>query len=128
MPRLKTETFGAGDQSWLGSTHSIRNARTESLTASAWTAIASPLGYIPSGYPAALVSGLLVPYDKTEGTTTGAGVLAGHILTDQILPASGTIAVPLLDHGRVKVAKVPQASFVRPAAAAKAANITIVYI
>ena len=31
MPRLKSETIGTGDQSWLGSAHAIRNARTELL-------------------------------------------------------------------------------------------------
>jgi hypothetical protein len=127
MPRLKTETFGAGDQSWLGSTHGIGNARTEVLDISTFTANTHyPNGYIPSGFPVAIVSGMLVPYDVTIGTTTGAGILAGHLLTDQ--PVVGTVdfAVPVIDHGRVKAAKVPMASFVKPIAAKNAT--TIVYI
>ena len=31
MPRLKTETIGAGDQSWLGSAHGIAS-RTYTFT------------------------------------------------------------------------------------------------
>jgi hypothetical protein len=110
MPRLKTETF-----------------RTEVLDISTFTANTHyPNGYIPSGFPVAIVSGMLVPYDVTIGTTTGAGILAGHLLTDQ--PVVGTVdfAVPVIDHGRVKAAKVPMASFVKPIAAKNAT--TIVYI
>lgn len=130
MPRLKNETFGSGDQSWLGSTHGLRNARTVSIDISAFTANTHyPDGYIPSGTPVAIVSNLAVPYDKTEGTTTGAGVLAGHILTDQ--PVVGTVdfPAPLLDHGRVIVSKVPYSGgFAAPVAAAKKAAVTIVYV
>lgn len=128
MPRLKTETFGGGDLSWLGSTHGIANARTEILDISAFTAGAHyPNGYIPSGLPVAKVGGVLVPYDATEGTTTGAGVLAGFVLTDQPVVGTADFGVPLLDHGRVITAKLP-ISFTAPAAAAKRAATTIVFV
>ena len=128
MPRLKTETFGGGDLSWLGSTHGIANARTEILDISAFTANTHyPNGYIPSGLPVAKVSGVLVPYDPTEGTTTGAGILAGFVLTDQPVVGTADFAVPLFDHGRVKVAKLP-VSFTAPTAAAKRAATTIVFV
>lgn len=133
MPRYSTQTYGTGDQSWLGSDHAIWNGRTEILDISAFTAGTHyPNGYFPSGTPVALVAGVLVPYDKTEGVTTGAGVLAGHIFTDQPVPAGSTadFAVPVLDHGRVKVSKVPYNNtftFAKPAAAAKRADVTIVY-
>lgn len=133
MPRYVSESFGAGDQSWLGSAHAIWNGRTEILDISAFTAGTHyPNGYIPSGSPVALVAGVLVPYDKTEGVTTAAGVLAGHILTDQPIPAGSTadFSVPVLDHGRVNVSKVPYNNtftFAKPAAAAKRADVTIVY-
>lgn len=132
MPRLKSETFGSGDQSWLGSTHGLRNARTVTIDISAFTAGTHyPDGFIPSGTPVAIVANLAVPYDKTEGTTTGAGVLAGFILTDQ--PVVGTVdfPAPLLDHGRVIVSKVPYpaaAPFAAPAAAAKKAATTFVFV
>lgn len=128
MPRLKTETFGGGDQSWLGSTHGIANARTEIIDISAFTAGTHyPNGYIPSGLPVAKVGGVLVPYDATEGTTTGNGVLAGFVLTDQPVVGTADFGVPLLDHGRVKVANLP-ISFTAPAAAAKRAATTIVFV
>lgn len=128
MPRLKTETIGTGDQSWLGSDHAIGNARTELLDISAFTANTHyPNGYIPSGLPVAKVGGVLVPYDATEGTVTGAGVLAGFVLTDQSVVGTNDFAVPLLDHGRVRSAKLP-VSFTPPTAAAKKAATTIVFI
>jgi hypothetical protein len=124
MPRLRSETIGSGDQSWLGSGHAIRNARTEAVNLSAFThATHYPNGYIPSGTPVAIVSGLAVPYDVTAGTTTGAGILAGFILTDQAVIGTGNFSVPVLDHGRVNVAKVPFASFVKPLAAKDATTI-----
>lgn len=131
MPRLKTETTGAGDQSWLGSSHGIHECRTEVLDVSAFTAGTHyPNGYVPSGTPVAKVGGLLVPYTSAEGTTTGAGVLAGHLFTDQPVVGTADFGVPLLDHGRVKTAKVPQGTdaFTAPVAAAKRAATTFVYI
>jgi len=130
MPRLVNETFGGGDLSWLGSDHGIANARTEVLDISAFTAGTHfPNGYIPSGLPVAKVGGVLVPYDATEGTTTGAGILAGFVLTDQKVVGATTpdFGVPLLDHGRVKVANLP-ITFVAPAAAAKRAATTFVFV
>ncbi len=128
MPRLATETIGTGDQSWLGSAHAIWNARTETVNVSAFTpATHYPNGYLPSGTAVAKVAGLLVPYDKAEATVAGAGVLAGHILTDQKVVGTANFAAPLIDHGRVKASKVPNA-FVAPVAPAKRAAVTIVYV
>lgn len=131
MPRLKTETVGAGDLSWLASAHNIRNCRTVTVNVAAFTAGTHyPNGYIPSGTPFALVAGLAVPYTSAEATIAGAGVLAGHLFTDQRVVGTGNFAAPLLDHGRVKVSKVPQGTdaFTAPVAAAKAAAATIVYV
>ncbi|UAJ78320.1 potassium transporter [Leifsonia sp. ZF2019] len=115
MPRLSTETIGGGDLSWLGSSHGIRNARTETIDISTFTANTHyPNGYIPAGTPIAIVSGLAVPYDVTVGTTTGAGILAGFILTDQKVVGATDFGAPVLDHGRINTAKVPYASFVKP--------------
>lgn len=128
MPRLVNETFGGGDLSWLGSAHGIANARTEILDISTFTAGTHyPNGYIPSGTPVAKVGGVLVPYDATEGTVTGAGILGGFVLTDQEVVGTSDFGVPLLDHGRVRTAKLPIA-FTAPAAAAKRAATTIVFI
>lgn len=128
MPGLKTETFGGGDQSWLGSTHGIANARTEILDISTFTSGTHyPNGFIPSGLPVAKVGGVLVPYDATEGTTTGAGILAGFVLTDRKVDGTADFPVALLDHGRVRTAKLPIA-FTAPTAAAKRAATTFVFI
>lgn len=129
MPKLRQETLGTGDMSWLDSTHGIRNARTEILDISAFTKSTHyPDGYIRSGTPVALVGGLLVPYDVTAGTTTGAGVLEGHILTDQSVVDDKDFGVPLLDHGRVKVSKIAAfyANFAKPATAKLASLIKYV--
>lgn len=129
MPKLQEETFGSGDQSWLGSTHGIRNARTVILDISAFTeADHYPDGYIPSGTPVAIVSDKLVPYTIASGTTTGAGVLAGHILTDQKVVGTDDFGVPLFDHGRVKASKVAAilsiwSTFVAPSATKNGSNI-----
>ena len=62
MPRLTSEAFGGGDQSWLGSSHSIANCRTETLDISAFTkATHYPDGFIPSGTPVCKTGGVLVP-------------------------------------------------------------------
>jgi hypothetical protein len=124
MPRIQSENIGTGDQSWLGSTHGIGNARTETIDISAFTpATHYPNGYIPSGTPVAIVAGLAVPYDVTVGTTTGAGILAGFILTDQKVVGNTDFAAPVLDHGRVVVAKVPFASFAKPLATKDATTV-----
>lgn len=130
MPKLRTETIGTGDMSWLDSAHGLPNARTVTIDISAFTAGTHyPNGYIPSGTPVALVSaGIVGPYTVLEATTTGLGILAGFILTDVAVNGADDFAAPMIDHGRVNVAKVPYASFVQPAAAAKRANLTVVFV
>lgn len=127
MPRITSESFGAGNTAWLGSRHAINNARTEMVDVSAFTAEDHyPDGFLPSGTAVAKVDGKLVPYDTTEAVTAGAGVLAGHLLFDQRVVGTEDFAAPLFDHGRVKAELVP-GDFTAPTAAAKAAT-TIVYI
>lgn len=128
MPRLSTETVGGGDTSWLGSDHGIFNGRTAVIDISTFTAGTHyPNGYIPSGLPVAEVGGVLQPYDATEGVTTGAGVLAGHVLFDVKVDGTTDVACALLDHGRVIAANLPIA-FSAPTAEAKRANVNIVYV
>ncbi len=133
MPRLSTETFSTGNMTWLGSAHGIANARTERLDINAFTAgNLYPNGFIPSGTPLAKVGGLMVPYVSGEATTTGAGVLAGFLLTDQKASnINEDIPVPVLDHGRIRAANVPNGSdgaFTAPVAAAKKAATTFVFV
>lgn len=107
MPRLREETIGAGDQSWLGSTHGIYNCRTVAPSSAEFTISAYPTGTVPSGTPIAVVDGLAVPYD--DAGNDGSEIHAGFLFTDQPVatgaPAEG--GWPLFDHGRVNVDKLP---------------------
>ncbi len=132
MPKLRTESFGSGDMSWLDSTHGIRNARTGIIDISEFTAGTHyPDGYLPSGTPVALEGGKFVPYTIAAGTTTGRGILAGHILTDVKVVGPEDFAAPIFDHGRVNAAKVAAilpaySSFVVPLAVKNGSNILYV--
>ena len=129
MPRMSSVSYGGGDQSWIGAgAHGITDARTEILDISTFTAGTHyPNGFIPSGLPVAKVGGVLVPYDATEGTTPNAGILAGFVLTDSPVVGAADFAVALYDNGRVITANLPIA-FTAPAAAAKKAATTIVFV
>jgi len=86
MPRLKSETIGTGDQSWLGSTHGIWECRTETIDVSAFTkATHYPDGYFKSGLPVALVAKRLVPFasstDEVQTVTEGGSGLTSFTLT-----------------------------------------------
>lgn len=108
MPKLTVERYGNGDQSWLGSTHGIGNARTVSLDPSKFTkADHFPDGYLPAGTPLTVTEDVAGPYGEDAQ-------LSGFLLTDQVTDGEATIAVPLIDHGRVNVAKLPVSSFTKP--------------
>lgn len=129
MPKLKTETVGGGDFSWLLTAPPIHDNRTEVLDISAWTkATHYPNGYIPSGTPAAKGTNGLVPFDPADEAVTGAGVLAGFIFGDQrVVSDSEDFAVALRDSGRIRVSKLPVA-FTAPTVAAKLANTNFVFV
>lgn len=110
MPRLSTESFGTGDQTWLGSTHGIYNCRTATLDISAFTAGTHyPDGYIPSGTAVDFADeGAVVPY------VDGAGAKLGYVYTDQKVSGTADLAAPILVHGIVNVDNLP-AAFTAPA-------------
>jgi hypothetical protein len=130
-----TPVLSEGDQTWLASTRGIRNNRTVKLKLSAFT-VDPAKGYIPSGTPLAIVPATggnagqeAVPYVAAEGTTTGAGVLAGFLFTDQgVTPGTPDtyINAPLVDHGRVRIPRLPVA-FVVPTAEAKRGSALFTY-
>lgn len=99
MPRLTTETYGAGDQSWIASTHGIYNCRTVAPNPDEFTAVAYPSG-VPSGTPMSIVDDLAVPFDGSEP-------LAGFLYTDQKAPGDG--GWPLFWHGAIRVDRLPAA-------------------
>ena len=121
MPRLTRESFGGGDQRWLATSHGIANCRTAAMPGDAFRSVAVD-GVVPSGYPVAEVNGLLAPYVAGDAT---AGTLAGHLFTDQKVPATGNVPVPVYDHGRVNTSLVPLEGFTAPA---EQPSTTIVYL
>lgn len=101
----RTESFGAGDQSWLGSRHGTDVAKTATLVPAAWTAKISD-GRIKSGEPFAVKSGLAVPYDSTK--SDGTEVLAGFVFTDTSVDAArGNVSFPGIWTGRIRLSKLP---------------------
>lgn len=114
MPRFRSETITTGDQSWLGSTHALYNARSVAPSLTAFPLSTYTTGTVPSGTPLALVAGKAVPYDS--GAVTGAEDLVGFLVTDQPAGPNGNGSWPLLDHGRIRVDRLP-VSFAAPAAA-----------
>lgn len=124
MPRFRSETFApSNDRTWLGSTHGLANARTETLDPTVGFVAAThyPDGYIKSGMPLGKVTatGRVALYDSAAAD--GRQNLIGFLSTDVVVgtagaSATGTFPVPVLDHGRVKTSKLPIA-FTVPAAA-----------
>ncbi|QDF19738.1 capsid decoration protein [Mycobacterium phage LilSpotty] len=102
---IRTESFGAGDQSWLLSRRGADAPASATLDPTAWTSKTSE-GRIKSGEPFAIVSNLAVPYDSAgEG---GTEVLAGFILTDQSVRSDGgNVTFPYVWEGRIKLSKLP---------------------
>lgn len=121
MPKLKTETFGPGDLSWIGP-DSAKAGRTEWLD-TADTAFAAKVvnGVVPSGTPLALVGGQLKPYDSAAATD--ASILIGFLYADQPRGV-GKIGVAVFDQGRVNISKLPGGAFTPPAPAKDATNVT----
>jgi hypothetical protein len=107
MPKLRTESFGSGDQSWLGSSHGIRNARTGTIDISTFTAATHfPDGYIRSGTPVNAASEASVkPY------TGAAGEQLGFVLFDQKVEGTTDLPAAILRHGTINVPKLPIAGF-----------------
>ena len=68
---------------------------------------------IPSGTALAISGKKVVPYDQAGGGDSAK--LVGFLLTDQ--PSDrGRLAVPVVDHVRVKIANLPDTGFAVPAA------------
>lgn len=117
---VRTETIGAGDQTWLGSAHGTSSCRTVTLDKAAFIAATHyPAGYLASGEPLGRItaSGKYGPFDTAA--TDGRQTLDGFLFTAQNLSAGGgSIVAPMLDHGRIVEANLP-----RPVAAAGKTNV-----
>lgn len=103
---IKTESYGGGDMTWLGSRHGVDTATTITLDASAFTVDDD---IVPSGYPVQKSStpGLADPYDDEAGT------LYGFVIGDHDI-SGGDTPVAVVWHGRINVANVPVAGFEAP--------------
>lgn len=99
---IKRESWGAGDQTWIGSRHGTNNAQTVTLDVASFSDFGDT---IPSGVPLKrLESGHHAPVSDAGDT------LAGFLFTDQ--PNTGTVQVaPMLWHGLIRVANLPEGAF-----------------
>lgn len=96
---FKKVDIPADDLTWLGSKHAVNDARTVTVDGTKLTKYAD--GYIPSGI--ALTEGA----DGRFVPATDASKVDGFLLTHQLHDA-GNIVAPLLDHGRIIVANLPE--------------------
>ena len=117
MPRLKTESIGGSDMTWLASDHGIFNARTSTLDVSTFTkATHYPDGYFPSGLPVNVAAeGSVKPW------TAAAGEKLGFLLTDQATDGVTDIPAPIIRHGLIKTKRLP-ITFTAPAEGAEGAE------
>lgn len=102
---IKSRSFDGGDISWLGSSHGTDAARSITLDVAKFTkATHYPDGVLKSGLPLTKgTSGKYEPFTGDDGSK-----LAGFLLTPVDVAATATaVAGALLDHGRVKTAKLP---------------------
>lgn len=102
---IRTESIGAGDQSWLGSRHGTDTPRSATLDPTAWAGKITN-GVIKSGEPYAKVAGLAVPY--APAAADGTEVIAGFVLVDQsVVAGAGNVTFPALRHGHIILSKLP---------------------
>ena len=98
---IVSKAYGGGDDRWMGSRHGVVNAKTGTLSASAFTG-----KVVKSGTPV---------IQNAEGFYTPAGTSAptGFVVGDHDLTAGDT-PVPVMWHGRINVAFLPVDSFTVP--------------
>lgn len=103
--KMTKESYGGSKLSWLGSRRGVDTARTVTIDRSKLADAVVVAGVLPAGTPLAVAGAKVAPYTGAEEE-----VFAGFLLTDQAVKAGGgDIVAPLLDHGRVIVAKLPVA-------------------
>ncbi|MEW1867038.1 head decoration protein [Streptomyces caelestis] len=107
---LTTQTFGADDQSWLGSMHGTQATESITLDVSTFTAGTHyPAGYFKSGIPLGRITatGKYGPYNgaAADGTET----LVGFLYAAVKAPAANTtdVAGAMLVHGKVVASRLP---------------------
>lgn len=108
--RLRSETFGADDQSWLGSEHGTQATESVTLDTSTFTAGTHyPGGYFKSGIPLGQITatGKFGPYDG--GATDGRETLVGFLFAAVAAPSDPAVDVAgaMLVHGKVRASRLP---------------------
>lgn len=108
---IKRESFGQDDQSWLGSAHGTNAAQTITLDASTFTkATHYPEGWLKSGLPLMnLGNGKFGLHTGVATEPEETPALAGFLFTTVRVPedAATPVGAAILEHGRVKTAKLP---------------------
>lgn len=103
MPRMRTESFGSGDQTWLLSDHALFNAHTVTIDISTFTkATHYPDGYVPAGTLLNIANRAAV-----KPFTGAAGEKFGVLPFDQPTDGVADFAAPALWHGSIVTAKLP---------------------
>ena len=102
--RLKEETFGSGDTSWLGSAHGTDHSATATVVASNFTkGTHYPNGYLPSGTPVDIRDRMNV-----KPWSDAAGAKLGFILFDEAMQdGDAKFAASVLVHGSVRTKRLP---------------------
>lgn len=107
QPRT-TEYQVPDDPSWLGSAHGLDATTSITLHVAAFTeATHYPEGFIRGGTPVGKItaSGKYGPYDNAA--TDGREVLAGFVATSRAVAGQTAVVAALLDHGKVRTARLP---------------------
>ena len=97
------EEYTTDNQTWLGSRHGTHTARTVTIDG---TALSGFEGFIPSGIP--LKRG---EDGKYSPVAAAADELAGFLLTPQKISGTGDVVAPMMERGRVRVTRLPEAAF-----------------
>lgn len=109
---ISRKSFGAEDQSWLGSVHGTDAAQTVTVDVSTFTqAEHYPEGYLPSGLPL-MITGTAGGQDVyglyTDGGEGETNELAGFLFTTTHVPSpDARVGAAILEHGRVKTDRLP---------------------
>src|SRR5699024_12839356 len=98
-----TESWGSGNQTWLGSAHGTDVARTVTIDG---TTVSEFDGVVPSGTPLKRnADGKYAPVTETTDE------LAGFLLTAQSFTGEVDILAPKLSHVRIRADRLPGTGF-----------------
>lgn len=107
------DSYGSEQISWLGSEHGVENARSVTLDAAQIQDFKPTLkngthrtGQVPSGIPLKATS-----EGKYAPVTAAGDTLAGFLLTDQPFDGERDVIAPMIEHGKVRVGRLPKAAF-----------------